>query len=280
MFVTYRGQGGNCMYPFFWEELFGHSIAMYDLLTAIGGLLMLIYVSKRLENQEGYSRKQADRFLILIVIGLASSLLFSALFDSVFHWIESGEFGFGSITFLGGLIGGVLMFTLLVRIFVHSEWKNLGRLLNTITVGILIAHAFGRLGCFCAGCCYGIPSEVFGLAFPYGHSVGSGPVLPTQLYESLFLFLSAYAIHILPRFKGREFASYLVIYGVFRFLLEFLRGDDRGMIVGLFTLHGNAYPSPSQYLSLIMIGIGAFLIVRGKKARNVGLNSQSQAPEN
>ncbi|MCK7485858.1 MAG: alpha amylase N-terminal ig-like domain-containing protein [Bacillus subtilis] len=141
-------------------------------------------------------------------VGLGSALFFSALFDATFHWIESGEFEFGSITFIGGLIGGVAMFTLLMWFGYRSEWKNIGKLLNTITVGILIAHGFGRLGCLCAGCCYGIPSELFGFVFPSGHSAGTGPVLPTQLYESAFLFLTAYAIHTYKTFHNREFASY------------------------------------------------------------------------
>ncbi len=250
------------MYPFLWEEVLGYNVAMYDLLTAIGVFGMLMYVGNRLEKNDGYTRKEANKILVFIVIGLGSALLFSALFDATFHWIEDGEFEFGSITFIGGLIGGVAMFTLLMRFFYRSEWKNIGSLLNTVTVGILIAHGFGRLGCFCAGCCYGIPSETFGLVFPHGHSAGTGAVLPTQLYESAFLFLSAYAIHTYKLFKGREFASYLTAYGVFRFLLEFLRGDDRGTIVGLFTLHGNIYPSPSQYLSLAMVAIGVHLLVR------------------
>jgi phosphatidylglycerol:prolipoprotein diacylglycerol transferase len=254
------------MYPFLWEEVLGYNVAMYDLLTAIGVFGMLLYVGDRLEKKDGYTRRQANKILLFIVIGLGSALLFSALFDATFHWIEDGEFEFGSITFIGGLIGGVAMFTLLMRFFYRSEWKNIGKLLNTITVGILIAHAFGRLGCFCAGCCYGIESEWFGFVFPHGHSAGTGAVLPTQLYESAFLFLSAYAIHTYKAFKGREFASYLTAYGVFRFLLEFLRGDDRGSIIGLFTLHGNIYPSPSQYLSLAMVAIGVYLLTRKARA--------------
>jgi len=153
-----------------------------------------------------------------------------------------------------------------MRFGYRQEWKNFGKILDSVAVGILIAHGFGRLGCFAAGCCYGIESSLFGIDFPHGHSVGQ--VLPTQLYEAGFLFLLAYALHAYKRFKGREFASYLVGYGVFRFLLEFLRGDDRGAIVGLFTLHGNIYPSPSQYLSLAMIAIGFWLLVRKAKAGN------------
>lgn len=254
------------MYPFLWKEVFGYSIAMYDLLTAIGIFGMLLYVGNRLEKHDGYTRKQANRILLFIALGLGSALLFSLLFDATFHWIESGEFEFGSITFIGGLIGGVAAFSLLMRFGYRSEWKNLGKILDTVAVGILIAHGFGRLGCFCAGCCYGIESDLFGLVFPYGHSAGLGPVLPTQLYEAGFLFLAAYALHTYKIFKGREFASYLTAYGTFRFLLEFLRGDDRGTLVGIFTLHGNVYPSPSQYLALAMVVIGVWMLVRKAKA--------------
>jgi phosphatidylglycerol:prolipoprotein diacylglycerol transferase len=252
------------MYPFLLPDVFGYNIAMYDLLTAIGVFIMLLYVGNRLEKVNGYSRTEANKILVLVAAGLGAALLFSMLFDSTFHWIESGEFEFGSITFIGGLIGGLATFALLMRVFYRSEWKNLLKILDTVTVGILIAHGFGRLGCFCAGCCYGIESSVLGIDFPYGHSVGS--VLPTQLYEAGFLFVLAYAIHSWKIFRKREFASYLLAYGIFRFLLEFLRGDDRGTLLGFFTLHGNVYPSPSQYLSLAMVALGLLIFLKTKKA--------------
>jgi phosphatidylglycerol:prolipoprotein diacylglycerol transferase len=263
------------MYPYLWEEVFGYALPMYDLLTAVGVFAMLSYVGWRLEKQDGYTRKAANRILFFIALGLGIALLFSGLFDATFHWIADGTFRFGSITFIGGLIGGVAAFALLMRLGDPAEWRNIGKLFDTITVGILIAHGFGRLGCFCAGCCYGIQSAVFGIDFPNGHSVGA--VLPTQLYEAGFLFLLACVIHACKPFKNREFATYLTAYGVFRFLLEFLRGDDRGALLGFFTLHGNVYPSPSQYLSAAMVAIGVGILIRKKKRAAVVSPAEVQA---
>ena len=77
---------------------------------------------------------------------------------------------------------------------------------------------------------------------------------PTQLYEAAFLFLLfALASYLLlkKKFWG-NMSLYLICYGIFRFLIEFIRDDERGKLIGKLT--------PSQFWSLIMIALGAVLI--------------------
>ena len=115
---------------------------------------------------------------------------------------------------------------------------------------ITIAHGFGRVGCFMAGCCYGIETDSWlGVQFPHlAHAV-----YPTQLFEALFLFaLSAILFYIaIKKRSAYTLPLYLLSYGIFRFCLEFLRGDNRGELLSSL--------SPSQWFSIIAI-ISAILV--------------------
>ena len=66
-----------------------------------------------------------------------------------------------------------------------------------------------------------------------------------------------------------EIEVYLIGYGTFRVLNEFFRGDDRGSIFGFITTQYNTYPSPSQYLSLIMVAFGVYLLIKRRKAKKI-----------
>ena len=135
------------------------------------------------------------------------------------------------MTFIGGLIGGVACFLAIYFIFRKKYTARLYEVISLLPCSILIAHAFGRIGCFFAGCCYGKETDSFlGVQFPdLPH-----PVHPTQLYEAAFLFvLFAVSVYlILKKDFKHNLSLYLIAYGVFRFLIEYVRGDDRGELVG------------------------------------------------
>ena len=122
-----------------------------------------------------------------------------------------------------------------------------------IPIGICIAHAFGRLGCFFGGCCYGLPTDSWvGLACSAPNGVHSDQlVIPTQLFEMFFLLILA-AVMAFLYFKynfNYNFALYLFAYGVWRFFIEFIRGDARGEFIG-------SALSPSQIWSIVMAAAG------------------------
>jgi phosphatidylglycerol:prolipoprotein diacylglycerol transferase len=81
------------------------------------------------------------------------------------------------------------------------------------------------------------------------------PVHPTQLYEAAFLFVlfALFSYLLLKKKYKYNMPLYLILYGIFRFLVEFIRGDDRGNIIGIF--------SPSQFWSVLMIIGGVVLYV-------------------
>lgn len=256
------------MYPFLLPDIFNYTIPMHDLMMIIGVFFMLVYIAYRLEKKEDYSHQQTNRLLILIVASLLIALASSYIFDGIFHTIKNGELTFGSITFIGGLIGGVLGFLLLLKYFYKEDNKDIKKILNTLITGVVLAHAIGRIGCFLAGCCYGIPTESFlGVIFPYGHAHEAFPntsIYPTQLFESVFLFVLFISLNKIKAFKTIELEVYLIGYGTWRFLIEFIRGDDRGSLFGFITTEYNIFPTPSQYLSLMMLVLGIILLRKNK----------------
>ena len=227
-------------------------IHMYGVLVAIGifaAFFSIFLYCKKL--------RIPDSFVDFVFYNGVASILFgffsAALFQAVYNFIEHPEKGFrlgGGITFIGGLIGGALFFLIIYFIFRRRLKSTLSSVISVIPCAILVAHGFGRVGCFFAGCCYGKETDSFlGVQFPnLAH-----PVHPTQLYEAAFLFLLfALCSYLLLRHHTRHNMSlYLFGYGIFRFLLEFVRGDARGEFVALL--------SPSQFWSILMVA-AAFLV--------------------
>lgn len=230
---------------------------MYGLMIAVGILAcfgVLFYFGRKKKIEESFIDFVFYNAIVAILLGFGAAALFQATYDYIEN--PSAGFKFGGITFIGGLIGGIVSFLAGYAIF-RKKYKN--RLVDIISIApccILIAHAFGRVGCFCAGCCYGKPTDSFlGVEFP---DVSGGPRHPTQLYEAIFLF-ALFAICWLLYWKKHfkyNLSLYLIVYGIFRFSIEYLRDDHRGELLGGI--------SPSQFWSLLMIvsGVGVYFLLK------------------
>lgn len=168
---------------------------------------------------------------------LGAKLLY--LLNSALDWqtyVVSSHFWLGGgFVFYGGLLG-VLIFT-----FIQWQWKWVSfsqKHLKYLLPNFIIAHAIGRVGCFFAGCCYG---KKLSFAFFSRH--------PVQLYEAVFLiFLGSTVFWWLEKKSFRFLLTfYLLAYGIFRFLLEYVRADGvRGKI---------AFLSTSQAVSVLIIAV-------------------------
>lgn len=167
----------------------------------------------------------------------------------------------GGFVFYGGLLGGFAGYFIGVKI----ARTGLTTFLNTFAFAIPYVHAFGRIGCFCAGCCYGI--EYTGPLSVAGH-------FPVQLLEALLLFAFAFVILGLVCKRSRNefgmtgislFLYYILYYSILRFFLEFLRGDEaRGRV----SFETGISLSISQIISLILFTAGIILIVLIKIRKN------------
>lgn len=201
------------------------------------------------------------------VFGFSMVTILQSVVDFVRDPDAGFQFGSG-ITFIGGFIGGALFFLAIYFMMRPRLSMRLSQVVSMIPCAITVAHAFGRVGCFFAGCCYGKATDsVFGVEFPPASPAPLYPVHPTQLYEAIFLFVLFGVCSLLVlKFKFKHNLSlYFIGYGIFRFGLEYLRDDDRGALVGGI--------SPSQFwsLGLILVGIAIVVIweLVARKKKNV-----------
>lgn len=233
-------------------------IYLYGVCIAIG-IVCAILVLRLYGKKLGLDKKFLDFIEMDGYAAIALGFFFATLFQAVYNYIDDPSGGFslkGGMTFLGGLIGGALVFFIIYFLFIKKYTLRFKDIMPIVPCSILVAHGFGRIGCFCAGCCYGkqVPDGVWysflGVEFPDIY----GKVLPTQLFEAAFLFiLFGILSYLCLKKKGRQnFGIYLIAYGIWRFLIEFIRGDYRGELVGFVT--------PSQFWSILMTLGGVALI--------------------
>lgn len=130
---------------------------------------------------------------------------------------------------------------------------------DLVMPAVSMAQGFGRIGCFCAGCCYGRETHAwYGITFTHSDFAPNGvSLIPTQLISSAGDFLICGVLLWYASKKpepGRVAAGYLVLYGVGRFLIEFLRNDYRGSL-GIF--------STSQIISfgIVALGIALYFVI-------------------
>lgn len=174
-------------------------------------------------------------------------------------WMYTVGYLFGGLVFYGGLIGGVLG----IIIYCKAFKVRFAPYMEFYAPAIPFMHAFGRIGCFCAGCCYGIEYHgPLAVQFPYNELVpelNAVPRFPVQLFEAGLNFLMAGILFFLYKKvktkRGQLLGIYICYYTVARFCLEFLRGDKIRGTVG--------WISTSQVISFLLIPIGLFLLFGG-----------------
>lgn len=247
------------LYPFI--HIGNLEIPTYWLLN-LAGVFVAYFVAKYINRKhEGYRLPDQDVLFIalFLVMGgvIGSRLLF--ILTYIPQMIEHPEivfdvlFGGGSV-FYGGAIGGILGAFFYMRLYGLDPIK----FTNLVVVSVPLGHAIGRIGCFLAGCCYGAPTDsIFGVVFPEGpvHLHETEPLHPTQLYEMAYnLVIFGILLYIFFKQKKHKpyilVATYLILYGVARFINEFFRGDEYRGILWLST---------SQWISIFMIILGVYL---------------------
>lgn len=151
-------------------------------------------------------------------------------------------FSGAGLVFHGGLVGGTITVILVIR---HAK-KPLGEYADIIGPILLVGQGIGRIGCFFAGCCHGKACDLpWAVTFPHASPPADYPVHPTQLYEMIINFTMFFILvkFVRPRLKKpwMTFAIYLMIAGLERFLLEFIRVNPKvawGLSSAQFTSMG------------------------------------------
>lgn len=231
-------------------------VHMYGIMIAVG-LLFAFVVLFLYGKKTKMSQELIDFTFYNGIVAIVVGFFFAAVFQGVYNAIAGKGFSLtGGITFIGGLIGGVVCFLAGYFIFGRKYGKITG-ITKVVPCSILIAHAFGRIGCLMAGCCHGAylgQEPVVGGIYMLGTTNGWGYYVPTQLYEALFLLVTFAVTSYLVIKKDFNFnlETYLISYGVFRFVIEYLRDDYRGSFLGIL--------SPSQFWSVLMVVAGIAMI--------------------
>lgn len=264
------------MYP----ELFrigDFPVTSYGLWLA-AGMLVSLFAASRLAGRDGLPKERIYDLGLWTLIGglLGSKLLMFFVDDNV--QIFSLDFLRSGGVYYGGLIGGFLAVAILIRWYKLSFWK----VADAFAPAVALGQAFGRQGCFAAGCCWGKPTEWWwGVHFTEkGNEYTGVPIAgnvhlhPTQLIES-FTMLAVFGLlvwlHRNKKFDGQVLIAYGIIYAIFRFLIEFIRDDPRGDLFGLTSATGL---STSQLVSLVVAGASiVFMVMRLRSTNDSALDS-------
>ena len=262
------------MYP----ELFrigNFPVTTYGMFLAVG-MVLALFVASRLAARDGLPRERIYDIGLWTLIGglLGSKVLMIFTEENV--QIFSLDFLRSGGVYYGGFLGGFAAIAILIRYNKLPFWK----VTDAFAPAVALGQAFGRQGCFAAGCCWGKHTDLpWGVHFSekgheytgvpiYGPDGGDLYLHPTQLYESFFMLLVfgfLVYLHRHKKFDGQVLIAYGIIYSIFRFFIEFIRDDPRGDLFGLTTMTGL---STSQLISLaVAIGAIAFMIKRLRSAR-------------
>ena len=245
--------GWDAVHPILFE-LGPITIYTYGVLLAAAYLLGLWMAARRARQAGLDGNKVLDLGIWVIIAALvgAKALLFVIDFRHfTSSWQEFTTLLRSGGVFYGGLIAAVVVCIYQLRKHKLPLWTS-GDL---FAPGIALGYMVGRLGCLMAGCCYGKPTDVaWAITFtdPAANiNVGTPlnvPLHPTQIYESLAGLIILVLLLVLERrgrqFPGRTFWSFVLLYSISRFVIEFYRGDDRGLVLNTL--------STSQFISIVL----------------------------
>jgi len=260
------------------------AIHSYGLMMAVGFIVALFFIQRDAEKAGLDPKVLGDLTFWSLLVGLAGArVLHVFMFPEGYSW--SSPLGWIAV-WKGGLVFQGALPPVLVFIYVYlrkhktDPWKSLDVIMPYVALG----HGIGRVGCFFNGCCYGNRTDLpWGIPFrrvPWDTSVTatgspafldhfrrygelsatdhwSYPVHPTQLYSLIALvglcLLMLYLRKKWHPFDGFLLPFYFAVYGVYRFFVEFLRGDHNPTSFGSL--------SDQQLFSILLfaLGLGFFL---------------------
>ena len=256
----------------------------YGVLIATGFLFAMTLAKRQAEREGEDPERVVDLAFYVLLFGLIGSRI-------VFIFTKLDEYLRNPIQILffwqGGLVwyGGFILAAFYVYRYCTKHGLKYWKFADLFIPYVALAHAFGRLGCLAAGCCFGSPTEVaWGVVFPYGsmahqqhHRDGliqsfADPALAvhaTQLYEAgaeMLMFWLLVFLRPRKRFHGHLMLVWLSIYPILRTVIEFFRGDkERGVYL----------ISTSQWISIAVAGFAVWTFFHLRKVRHQQLQTAS-----
>ncbi len=236
------------------------TVHTYGVMIAIGVILCVLMGYHRAKRLEMKAEPVMDIAILCLVMGfLGAKVFFVILSWKQFLTDPLSVLGSSGFVVYGGIIFGV------VSALIYCKIKKIRffEYFDLLAPSVALAQAFGRLGCFFAGCCYGKETSLslpIGIVFPENSFAPAGvPLLPTQLFSSAGDFVIAFVLIRMTgkmRHTGDVGALYLMLYGIGRFCVEFLRTNEQGGLLGLTT---------AQLISIVFMIVSIGLFVRNKR---------------
>jgi len=227
------------------------------------GLLLIV----RLGRQQGLDPEKLWNLGIIAVISgiIGAKVLYIFNEFARYRYNPRELFSLSTLQAGGVWSGGVVLALIMCIWYMRTNKMPILRTCDVFAPGLALGHAFGRVGCFAAGCCYGRETHVPWAVTFHNHLaediVGTPlnvPLHPTQLYEMVVeLANCVFLVWLLKRkrFEGEILGTYLIIYGIARYFIEFFRGDPgRGQVLGWMTT--------TQAISLCLVIGGGILWMR------------------
>lgn len=264
------------MYPLLFE-LGPVSIYSYGVLLATAYIVGLQFALRRADRAGLNGQRVMDLGIFVIISALVGAKLMLFLLD--IDRFTSDPAQLMVLLKSGGVFyGGLLLAVPVAWWYIRRHGLPLWTTCDLFAPGIALGHGIGRMGCLLAGCCYGSPTDVpWAITFTStlaAANVGTPLEIalhPTQIYEAVaeLLVLAAllFGERRWRRFPGRTFWTYLLLYPTARIIIEFYRGDPRGMLFDTI--------STSQVLSGLIVPISiVMLILLGRKAPEADATSR------
>lgn len=232
----------------------------YGVLVA-AAFLTALWMAGKLGRAENLNRDAIINLGVYCALaGIVGAKLFMIVLDPYYRKDPAQIFTLSTLQSAGIWYGGFILALVFAWFYMRNQQLPFLKTCDVFAPGLAIGHAIGRLGCFAAGCCYGKPTHLpWAVTFTNPDANGAPlgvPVHPTQLYEAglealicLFLYNRAKRKHR----EGSIIALYLILAGLARFFVEFLRfHDEANPLGGPLTLE--------QWISLAACGAGFSLL--------------------
>lgn len=222
-----------------------------------------MFLATRAAEREGLDPQFiADLGIVVILSSIVGARLFYILFYDLRHTLENPSellrLRQTGLVFYGGFVGAIAASIIYTRI----KRISLPLVMDIAAPSLAAGQAIGRIGCLMSGCCFGKPTWVpWAIDLPNLQHARH----PTQIYESLATFAIFVMLMLFRKRKtnhGQVAWLYAVLYAAARFVIEFFRGDNPpvfmgltiSQVIGVVILMGAA---PLAYLAWFPVGCGA-----------------------
>lgn len=242
--------------------LFGVNISWYGIMVGLGFLVALAICQQLCKERDINSEYPYTLIWWIFPFSIVGARIYFLIFSGMDSFMDIIRVWDGGLAIYGGVIGGFL--GLICACLIHKV--NIIKTTDVVAPVLSLGQAFGRIGCIFGQCCYGVKVASKSLQwFPIALFVNGEYHYATNFYESILdfgLFVLLTVILRKVKINGIVTCSYLVGYGLIRFILETFRDEVQTLFLGSFPV--------SQLLSIILVVVGAvgicvLLLVNNKK---------------